>query len=213
MKALVYHGPGQRAWERVPDPVILELTDAIVRIDSSTICGTDLHILKGDVPDAWPSMPASASALPAMPRASRVGDAMSVFPQAEAVATPRSVDGSPGDHGAMSYAIVWSENDQPEHAGRLDLTGSGVLLWGNGLGPAEARRELRYDELMEVYLERSSPAKLPWEPALVLVTREADRVAIGSLEGLGALHELAERVAFSRGNPPPDVPEHHRGAS
>ena len=50
MKALVYHGPGQKAWETVPDPVIQEPTDVIVRIDSSTICGTDLHILKGDVP-------------------------------------------------------------------------------------------------------------------------------------------------------------------
>ena len=51
MKALVYHGPGQRAWEEVPDPAIEEQTDVIVRIDSSTICGTDLHILKGDVPE------------------------------------------------------------------------------------------------------------------------------------------------------------------
>src|SRR5688572_1659972 len=54
MKALVYHGPGQREWETVPDPTILEPTDAIVRIDSSTICGTDLHILKGDVPEVKP---------------------------------------------------------------------------------------------------------------------------------------------------------------
>ncbi|HXY84347.1 MAG TPA: zinc-dependent alcohol dehydrogenase family protein [Gaiellaceae bacterium] len=54
MQALVYHGPGQRAWELVPDPVIVEPTDAIVRIDSSTICGTDLHILKGDVPEVKP---------------------------------------------------------------------------------------------------------------------------------------------------------------
>jgi alcohol dehydrogenase len=54
MKALVYHGPGQRAWESLPDPTILEPTDAIVRIDSSTICGTDLHILKGDVPETTP---------------------------------------------------------------------------------------------------------------------------------------------------------------
>jgi len=54
MKALVYHGPGQRAWEPVPDPQILEPTDAIVRITSSTICGTDLHILKGDVPEVKP---------------------------------------------------------------------------------------------------------------------------------------------------------------
>ncbi len=50
MKALVYHGPGQKAWEDVPDPVIIEPTDVIVQIDTTTICGTDLHILKGDVP-------------------------------------------------------------------------------------------------------------------------------------------------------------------
>jgi alcohol dehydrogenase len=54
MKALVYHGPGRRTWESVPDRTILEPTDAIVRIDSSTICGTDLHILKGDVPAVKP---------------------------------------------------------------------------------------------------------------------------------------------------------------
>jgi alcohol dehydrogenase len=54
MKALVYHGPGERAWESVPDPSIIDPTDAIVRIDSSTICGTDLHILKGDVPEVKP---------------------------------------------------------------------------------------------------------------------------------------------------------------
>jgi alcohol dehydrogenase len=50
MKALVYHGPGNKAWEEVPDPKIIEPTDVIVRIDTTTICGTDLHILKGDVP-------------------------------------------------------------------------------------------------------------------------------------------------------------------
>ena len=54
MKALVYHGPGQRSWDEVPDPVIIEPTDAIVHIDTSTICGTDLHILKGDVPEVKP---------------------------------------------------------------------------------------------------------------------------------------------------------------
>ncbi len=50
MQALVYHGPGKRAWEKVEKPRIQEATDAIVRITTSTICGTDLHILKGDVP-------------------------------------------------------------------------------------------------------------------------------------------------------------------
>ncbi len=50
MKALVYHGPGQKAWETVPDPKIMNSTDVIVKVDTTTICGTDLHILKGDVP-------------------------------------------------------------------------------------------------------------------------------------------------------------------
>ena len=54
MKALVYHGPGQKAWEEVPDPVVEADTDAVVRVDSVTICGTDLHILKGDVPEVTP---------------------------------------------------------------------------------------------------------------------------------------------------------------
>lgn len=54
MKALVYHGPGDKNWETKPDPWLLAPTDAIVRIDSSTICGTDLHILKGDVPEVVP---------------------------------------------------------------------------------------------------------------------------------------------------------------
>ena len=51
MKALVYHGPGKKSWEEIPRPVILDPTDAVVRISKTTICGTDLHILKGDVPE------------------------------------------------------------------------------------------------------------------------------------------------------------------
>ncbi len=54
MKALVFHGPHDHAWEEVPDPVLLEDTDAIVRVDTTTICGTDLHIMKGDVPEVTP---------------------------------------------------------------------------------------------------------------------------------------------------------------
>ena len=50
MKALVYHGPGQKSWDTVPDPAPAAPTDIVVRIDTTTICGTDLHILKGDVP-------------------------------------------------------------------------------------------------------------------------------------------------------------------
>jgi alcohol dehydrogenase len=51
MKALVYHGPGKKAWEEKPKPTIVEATDAVVKIHKTTICGTDLHILKGDVPE------------------------------------------------------------------------------------------------------------------------------------------------------------------
>ncbi|MFJ4796048.1 alcohol dehydrogenase catalytic domain-containing protein [Kitasatospora purpeofusca] len=51
MKALTYHGPGRRTWGDVPEPAVRDPEDAIVRVDAVTICGTDLHILKGDVPE------------------------------------------------------------------------------------------------------------------------------------------------------------------
>ncbi|KAK9469500.1 chaperonin 10-like protein [Lipomyces arxii] len=54
MKALVYQGPGKKAWTDAPIPKILKPTDAIVKVTSTTICGTDLHILKGDVPTVTP---------------------------------------------------------------------------------------------------------------------------------------------------------------
>jgi len=50
MKALVYHGPGNRVYEEKPKPKVQDTTDAVVRITKTTICGTDLHIMKGDVP-------------------------------------------------------------------------------------------------------------------------------------------------------------------
>ena len=54
MKALVFHGPGKRMWEEVPPPQLQAATDAVVQIDKVTICGTDLHILNGDVPEVEP---------------------------------------------------------------------------------------------------------------------------------------------------------------
>ncbi|MFF2545261.1 zinc-dependent alcohol dehydrogenase family protein [Kitasatospora sp. NPDC058063] len=51
MKALTYHGPGRRTWGDVPDPTVRDPEDAVVRVDAVTICGTDLHIFKGDVPE------------------------------------------------------------------------------------------------------------------------------------------------------------------
>ena len=54
MRALVFHGPGDKGWDEVPEPKIDDDEDVIVQIDAVTICGTDLHILKGDVPEVKP---------------------------------------------------------------------------------------------------------------------------------------------------------------
>jgi alcohol dehydrogenase len=54
MKALVYLGPAKKALEERPKPELAAPTDAIVKITKTTICGTDLHILKGDVPSCQP---------------------------------------------------------------------------------------------------------------------------------------------------------------
>jgi alcohol dehydrogenase len=50
MKALVYHGPGTKAWEEVARPELAADADAIIRVDTTTICGTDLHILRATCP-------------------------------------------------------------------------------------------------------------------------------------------------------------------
>ncbi|TCS93310.1 zinc-dependent alcohol dehydrogenase family protein [Hazenella coriacea] len=50
MKALVYRGPGKKEWTEAEKPKILKPTDAVIKVTKTTICGTDLHILKGDVP-------------------------------------------------------------------------------------------------------------------------------------------------------------------
>ena len=49
MKALVYHGLGKKAWEEHANQTVIDPPDAIVRVTKTTICGTDLHILKGDL--------------------------------------------------------------------------------------------------------------------------------------------------------------------
>jgi alcohol dehydrogenase len=54
MKALVYYGPGKRSWEEMPEPRVQDPEDAVVRVEGFTICGTDLHILRGDVPEVAP---------------------------------------------------------------------------------------------------------------------------------------------------------------
>jgi alcohol dehydrogenase len=54
VKALVYHGPNNKSWDEVPDSTLIDDTDAVVRVDATTICGSDLHILKGHLPEVTP---------------------------------------------------------------------------------------------------------------------------------------------------------------
>src|SRR5678810_92201 len=56
MNALVFLGPGKKSWQEKPKPALRDETDAIVKITTTTICGTDLHILKGDVPEVPPGL-------------------------------------------------------------------------------------------------------------------------------------------------------------
>jgi hypothetical protein len=99
----------------------------------------------------------------------------------------------------MSYAVVWNTNDGPDCVGKVELLPGMIQLLGVvGDGVSDADIDLRLDDLDSMCLERCTPPKNSWEPALVLVTRSGDRIAIGSLEGLGALHELAESVEHGR---------------
>src|SRR3954453_5379834 len=85
MKALVYHGPGERSWEDVPDAEVREPTDVVVRVDTTTICGTDLHILQGDVPAVTDGRILGHEAVGTI---TAVGDAVSGFAAGDRVLVP-----------------------------------------------------------------------------------------------------------------------------
>ena len=107
MKALVYHGPGKKAWEEVPDPQILAPTDAIVKIDTTTICGTDPHILKGNVPAGTPGRVLGH-------------EDVGIVTEAGPVEPPQR---GPGRFGSTVATI-------PEHVGQSRGT-DGVCRWSN----------------------------------------------------------------------------------
>jgi len=91
----------------------------------------------------------------------------------------------------MTYAVVVSEDDGPEQAGRLEFEPDCLRFSGGS--------RVRYSELGDVYVERRSGGPpTASRPALVLITRTGERLRITSLEGLGALHELAAHVASER---------------
>ena len=82
MKALVYHGPGKKSWEEKPKPVLQQPTDAIVKIYKTTICGTDLHILKGDVPEVTDGRTLGHEGIGII---EEVGDAVTTFKKGDKV--------------------------------------------------------------------------------------------------------------------------------
>jgi hypothetical protein len=92
----------------------------------------------------------------------------------------------------MTYAVVVSADDGPEQPGRLELE-SDCLRFAGGT-------PLRYADLGDVYVERRSGGSHTRRPSLVLIGRDGERLRITSLEGLGALHELAEAVVDAREN-------------
>ena len=107
-------------------------------------------------------------------------------------ALPDSTRGAKEDDALMTYAVVVSEGDGPEQVGRLEFERDCLRLLGGST--------VRYDDLRDVYVEpRSGGSTTARRPTLVLVSRQGERLRIGSLEGLGALHELAEKVAEARG--------------
>ncbi len=85
MKALVYHGPGAMSWDEVPDATVQEPTDVVVRVDTTTICGTDLHILGGDVETVAEGRVLGHEAVGTV---TAVGDAVGVFSVGDRVLVP-----------------------------------------------------------------------------------------------------------------------------
>jgi hypothetical protein len=99
----------------------------------------------------------------------------------------------------MTYAVVWRENEGPDYSGRLELQADGIVLSGSKAGLQRAVRALQFDELVALHLERRVVVGQMTQPTLMLVTGSGERIEIASLEGLGALHELAEHIESARG--------------
>ena len=82
---MVYQGPGNVAWQQVPDATINEPTDAVVKVDAVTICGTDLHILGGDVPEVTPGRDLGHEAVGTV---TEIGSAVRAWPLGRSPALP-----------------------------------------------------------------------------------------------------------------------------
>src|SRR4051794_7360107 len=89
-----------------------------------------------------------------------------------------------------SYAVVWSD-DETTKSGRLEVLSDGLELYGR-----ESRLSILFAELTEAAISRAEVDRLRGLPVLALTPKSGSRIRIASLEGAGALHELAARVAY-----------------
>ena len=103
----------------------------------------------------------------------------------------------------MSYAVEWSEDDGPVYAGRLELAPGAVHLTGAARAVDISRRRLSFDELADVHVERGARARLLERPTLVLEERNGSRIRLVSVDGVGSLNELVERLDSARGDTHP----------
>jgi alcohol dehydrogenase len=120
MKALVYNGPGRKAVEERPKPEITAPTDAIVKLLKTTICGTDLHILKGDVPTCNPGRVLGHEGVGVI---DRVGGAVTAF--------------KPGDHVIISCISSCGTCDYCRRGMYSHCTNGGWIL-GNRIDGTQA---------------------------------------------------------------------------
>src|SRR5229473_1666280 len=120
MKALVYHGPGSKSLDERPMPKLMSATDAIVRVTRTTICGTDLHILKGDVPTCEPGRILGHEGVGVI---EQVGAAVSTF--------------KPGDHVLISCITSCGKCDYCRRGMYSHCTTGGWIL-GNRIDGTQA---------------------------------------------------------------------------
>jgi alcohol dehydrogenase len=120
MKALVYHGPGNKSLDDRPKPKLASATDAIVRVTRTTICGTDLHILKGDVPTCEPGRILGHEGVGVI---DEVGAAVSIF--------------KPGDHVLISCITSCGKCDYCRR-GMYSHCSTGGWILGNRIDGTQA---------------------------------------------------------------------------
>lgn len=174
MKALVYHGPGQRGWDSVEDPTIIDPTDAIVRVDTTTICGTDLHILKGDVPE---TVPGTILGHEAIGTVEEVGAGVSTV--------------KPGDHVLMSCVSSCGRCRYCKEGRYGQCLGGGGWIFGhliNGLQAEYARVPFADNSVYKV------PSHLTDEQVLFLADILPTSYEVGVLNGLVSPGDLVAIV-------------------